>query len=45
VETGRMTPGAKDCADAEADPLSPVDPEYRLIHERETEIRVKARTW
>jgi serine/threonine protein kinase len=39
--TGRTTPGGKDCADAEEDPLSPVDPDLRIVIERTSEVRWK----
>jgi hypothetical protein len=40
--TGRTTPGGKDCADGEQDPLSPVDPDLRIVFEGTAEVRWKA---
>jgi hypothetical protein len=30
-ETGKAVPGSRDCADGRLDPLSPVDPDLRII--------------
>jgi hypothetical protein len=38
--TGKRTPGSRDCSDGREDPLSPVDPDVRVVSERRSQLRV-----
>ena len=39
-ETGRSVPGSRDCSDAKPDPLSPVQPDVRVIFQQMSQLRL-----
>jgi hypothetical protein len=39
-ETGRTTPGSHDCNDLRPDPLSPVNPDLRIIYNQTSQVRL-----
>ena len=39
-ETGRTTPGSHDCNDLRPDPLSPVNPDLRVIYDQTSQVRL-----
>ena len=43
AETGRAVPGARDCSDGRPDPLSPVQPDVRVVHEQTSQLRLLPR--
>jgi tRNA A-37 threonylcarbamoyl transferase component Bud32 len=44
-ESGRVVPGQRDCTDGSSDPLSPVDPDLRVIAERVSQLRLLPRAY
>ena len=42
-ETGQTVPGQRDCSDGGSDPLSPVNPDLRVIAERVSQLRLLPR--
>jgi hypothetical protein len=38
--TGRKVPGSRDCAEGMEDPLSPVDPDVRVVSDRRSQLRL-----
>jgi hypothetical protein len=38
--TGRTTPGSHDCADLRPDPMSPVNPDLRIIYDQTSQVRL-----
>jgi hypothetical protein len=43
-ETGQTVPGQRDCSDGGSDPLSPVNPDLRVIAERVSQLRLLPRS-
>ena len=44
-ETGQSVPGQRDCADGNGDPLSPVNPDLRIIRDRASQLRLVPRSY
>ena len=44
-ETGKVVPGQRDCADGGSDPLSPVNPDLRVIANRASQLRLLPRSY
>jgi hypothetical protein len=42
-ETGRSTPGSRDCADGKPDPLSPAQEGVRVVYEQMSQVRLLAK--
>jgi serine/threonine protein kinase len=42
-ETGRSVPGARECSDGKPDPLSPAQPEVRVVFEQTSQLRLLSR--
>jgi len=42
-ETGKSVPGSRDCADGRPDPLSPVDPDLRVVYDHTSQLRLLGR--
>jgi hypothetical protein len=39
-ETGKTVPGSRDCADVRPDPVSPVDPDLRIVYDQKSQLRL-----
>jgi hypothetical protein len=42
-ETGKTSPGARDCSDGKPDPASPVDPDLRIVYDQTSQVRLLGR--
>ena len=44
-ETGKTAPGSRDCNDARPDPVSPVDPDLRIVYDQTSQLRLIDRAY
>jgi hypothetical protein len=44
-ETGKTAPGSRDCYDTRPDPVSPVNPEMRVVYDQTSQVRVLGREY